>query len=152
MIYKDKLEAIREDFGVTQRSMSKLLGLNIDVYGQYEREYYIMPLKHLINVCDYFNISLDYVFSFTKKKSYKNINKIIDKNIVGQRLKEFRKEYKMSQKELANILNVVNTIISKYERGDFLIATHTLYTICKKYNISADYLLGRIDEPKYLDK
>ncbi len=152
MIYKDKLEAIREDFGVTQRSMSKLLGLNIDVYGQYEREYYIMPLKHLIDVCDYFNISLDYVFSFTKKKSYKNINKIIDKNIVGQRLKEFRKEYKMSQKELANILNVVNTIISKYERGDFLIATHTLYTICKKYNISADYLLGRIDEPKYLNK
>ena len=37
-----------------------------------------------------------------------------------------------------------------YEKGKTLILTSFLYTICKKYNISADYLLGKIDEPKYL--
>ena len=50
-----------------------------------------------------------------------------------------------------NILNTVHPVISNYESGKFLIATPFLYTICKKYNISADYLLGKIDNPKYLN-
>ena len=60
------------------------------------------------------------------------------------------KENNLTQDKLAQKLNIARTIISKYEKGEFLIATHTLYTICKKYHISADYLLGRIDNPKYL--
>ena len=149
MIYSEKLREIREEMNITQRKMSLILNLNIDVYGQYEREYYIMPLKHLIEVCNYFNVSLDYIFGFSKTKQYKNIGKNIDKGIVGKRLKEFRKENKLTQSELANTLNTTQAVIANYERERNYIATPFLYTICKKYHISADYLLGRIQNPKY---
>ena len=44
-----------------------------------------------------------------------------------------------------------SSTISKIENGHNIIATPFLYQICKKYNISADYLLGKIDSPKYLN-
>lgn len=56
----------------------------------------------------------------------------------------------LSQIKLANILNTTHSMISDYENTKKLIATPFLYTICKKYNISADYLLGKIDTLKYL--
>ena len=67
----------------------------------------------------------------------------------GTRLKEFRKENKITQDKLASILNTNQSVIANYERGRTIIATPFLYTICKKYNISADYLLGKINTPKY---
>jgi len=57
------------------------------------------------------------------------------------------KENKLTQEKLASILNVSRTTITEYERGTNIIATPFLYTICKNYNISADYLLGKINTP-----
>ena len=102
-------------------------------------------------LCNYFDVSLDYVFKLSNKINYDNINYKIDKRLAGKRLKEFRKENKATQNKLASILNVSRTTIAEYERGTNLIATPFLYTICKKYHISADYLLGRTNEPKYLN-
>ena len=146
MIYGEKLKEIRENLGITQRAVSTMLELDIDVYGQYEREYYIMPIKHLIKVANYFNISLDYIFGFTKDKNYNRIRLDVDNKDAGNRLKEFRKEKKLTQNDLKNILNTTQSVISDYERGRMLINTLYLYDICKKYNISADYLMGRIDD------
>ena len=74
----------------------------------------------------------------------------IDKIKAGQRLKEFRLEHKLTQVKLANILNTTFSSIAFNEKGRNLIATPFLYTICSKYEISADYLLGIVDKPKYL--
>ena len=72
-------------------------------------------------------------------------------NKTSERLKIVRKENNLTQFELAKILNVDNSMLAKYEKGKYLISTPYLYTICKKYNVSADYLLGKTDEPKYLN-
>ena len=79
-----------------------------------------------------------------------NTNLNIDIHKIGQNLKEFRKENKLNQEKLAEFLNIGKGTIADYERGRYLIATPFLYQICKKYNISTDYLLGKIDNPKYL--
>ena len=110
----------------------------------------IIPIKHLNTLCNFFNVSLDYIFEFSHKEIYDNSNRNIDKNVSAIRLKEFRKDNKFTQQNLADILKVSRTTIAEYERGTNIIATPFLYTICKNYNISADYLLGRIDKPKYL--
>ena len=67
-----------------------------------------------------------------------------------ERLKELRKEYNLTQNQLAKVINVATSTISDYERGINVIATPFLYQICKKYHISADYLLGKVNDPKYL--
>ena len=95
---------------------------------------------------------IDYILDLTQTKQYPNINKEINPIIAGQRLKECRKSLKLTQSKLAKELNTTQSVIADYERGRYLIATPFLYTICKKFNISADYLLGRINEPKIISK
>ena len=150
-MYSNKLKELRESTELTQMQISDLLNIDRSQYNKYENEYTLIPLKHLNTLCNYFNCSLDYIFDFTDKTNYKKSSKEIDTKFSGQRLKEFRKENKLTQEKLASILNTVHPVITNYENGKHLIATPFLYTICKKYHISADYLLGKTDNPKYLN-
>ena len=148
-MYGNKLKILRENKELTQTNLGNLLGITKEGYGQYEREYVIIPIKHLISLCNFFNVSLDYIFSFTDKSlnsEFKDVNLIE----AGKRLKEFRKEQNITQEKLSKYLNTNRSLLSNYEKGIYLISTPFLYMICKKYKVSADYLLGRIDNPKYL--
>ena len=143
MIYKERLIELREEKNLKQYEVANILNIYKGGYNQYETEYVIIPIKHLNTLCNYFNVSIDYIFNFTNIKNYKNNKKNINKDLSKNRLKEFRKSNKLTQTDLANILNVSRTTITEYERGTNIIATPFLYTLCKKYNISADYLLGK---------
>ena len=62
------------------------------------------------------------------------------------KIKELRKERKISQQKLASILNVHQTAISQWETGrtspDISIATE----IAKLFNVSLEYVLGISNE------
>lgn len=146
-MFEYRIKFARERQGITQKEIAELLNINKSTYSNYESERYIIPLKHLVKLANILNVSLDYLFGFNKLTNYKNLTKNINKTITSQRLKEFRKSKKTSQETMANELNNNRTNISGYETGKHLISTSFLYDICKKYNISADYLLGRINEP-----
>ena len=145
----ERLKNLREEKNLRIYDISKYLGIDKDLYGKYERQNVIIPIKHLIDISKYFNVSIDYIFGFNDLKSYKD-SKTINIELMSKRLREFRKDNKLTQIALAEILKSDNSTISKYEKGIYIIATPFLYDICKKYNISADYLLGRVDEPKFL--
>ena len=87
MLY-ERLKQTRERIGITQVDIAKTLEITKSGYCRFENEMDIIPLKHLIKVCNILDISLDYVFSFNDLKQYKNINKDIDLKIVGERLKK----------------------------------------------------------------
>ena len=146
MLYKNKLIELREEKEITQQELAKIVGIDNSVLSKYEKEYEIIPIKHLNTLCNYFQVSFDYIFGFTNISNYKNSKEVIDACIVGKRLKEFRKEHKYTQEKLSSILNIARSALANYERGRNIIATPFLYTICKKYNLSADYLLGKINK------
>lgn len=149
MNYSKILKMLRENRNLTNIEMGKLLNISDSMYSRYEKQNQIIPIKHLDTLCNYFNVSMDYLFEFTDIKNYKNSDSInLEKSV--NRLKEFRKENKITQINLAKMLNVANGTIANYECGRNFIATPFLYEICSKYKISADYLLGKIDNPKYL--
>ena len=150
-MYKERLKGLRERMGKNQIDIANLLKIDRSQYGKYENEYTTIPIKHLNTLCNYFNISLDYIFSLTDNKQYNNSKNDINLLESGKRLKEFRKENKITQTKLADFLTTSFSNVSAYERGINIISTTYLYAICKKYNISADYLLGKIDSPKYLN-
>lgn len=85
------------------------------------------------------------MLGFTEKENYKNSIKIdhLDPVAIGKRLKETRKNLKISQEEVAHIIGVNKSSISRYEHGNTLILTICLYTYCQKYNISSDYIIGK---------
>ncbi len=148
--YKYILKNLRDEKEVTQKEVANHLNISRSAYNDYESQKTIFPVKHLNALCNYFNISIDYLFDFTKTKNYLNTSKEINIKEAGNRLKEFRKEQKLTQVKLASELNTTFSNIAFYEKGRNLIATPFLYAICKTYHISADYLLGRTDSPKYL--
>lgn len=149
MNYGNIIKKLRENSHKSQEEVAKELGIARQTYNHYEVQEKIIPIKHLINISEFYNVSIDYLFGLTKTINYENI-KAIDKIEAGRRLKEFRKENKITQVKLANLLNTTFSSIAFNEKGRNLISTPFLYTICKKYNISADYLLGKVDYPKYL--
>ncbi|WP_446897479.1 helix-turn-helix domain-containing protein [Clostridium sp. LBM24168] len=61
------------------------------------------------------------------------------------RLKELRLKKGLTQKELAEKLNMQNTAISKYELNERKPDIDTLNQLANFFNVSADYLLGNAD-------
>ena len=152
MNYGIKLKDLRDLYEVTQKDIAKVLNVSRSTYNQYEQQYDIIPIKHLNQLCNHFKISFDYVFDFTTIKRYKDEIDKIDTKISGERLKELRKEFNLTQAKLAKKINIANTIISEYERGHYPISTATLYSLSNKFHISSDYLLGKTNKIKYLEK
>lgn len=149
MNYGKNLFQQRDRLGLTNVEMAQLLKISDSLYSRYEKEKQIIPIKHLNTLCNYFKCSLDYIFGFTTEKNYKKSKSEINKDLMRNRLKELRIENKLTQKEFAKELNAAASTISDYERKANIIATPFLYDICKKYNFSADYLLGKTNKPKY---
>lgn len=66
-------------------------------------------------------------------------------NIFGKRLKELRKENGLGQVKLSEKLNVSKAIISLWENGRREPGIYAIRAICDFFNVSADYMLGRVD-------
>jgi len=68
----------------------------------------------------------------------------MDKKItheVAARIHRLRLDEGMDQTEFGLCLDKDNTVISRWEAGKNLINTETVMLICKKFGISADWLL-----------
>ena len=59
--YWETIREIREDFDLTQADIAKILGTTQQVYSRYEKGINEMPIRHLITLCQYYNISADYI-------------------------------------------------------------------------------------------
>lgn len=142
MNFQRLIEAI-ENFNLRQKDIADILGITQQFYSLWENGSKIIPLKHLNNLCNYYNLSMDYVIGLSNIKYYNITNKEIDKILIGERSRKIRKDKNITQEELADILNTTHPTISAYESGKSTILTAFAYEICKRYNISMDYLCGR---------
>ncbi len=59
------------------------------------------------------------------------------------RLKELRQHKKISQKELAAVVNVKQNTISNWESGNTEIDQKNLIALSDYFDVSVDYILGR---------
>ena len=66
----------------------------------------------------------------------------------ADRLKEARKQKKLSQEKLSEMLNVSQSAISSYESGARKPDIDFLPQIAKALDVSVSYLLGRDEQPQ----
>ena len=57
--YITYLRNLREDNDLTQDTIAKLLGTSQTMYARYERGANELPIRHLITLCKYYNVSAD---------------------------------------------------------------------------------------------
>ena len=58
-----------------------------------------------------------------------------------EKLRGMREDRDLTQAQIAEILGTSQTMYARYERGANEIPLHHLVTLCKFYNVSADFLL-----------
>ncbi|MCI8474615.1 MAG: helix-turn-helix transcriptional regulator [Oscillospiraceae bacterium] len=63
----------------------------------------------------------------------------------GARVKALRKERKMRQVDMAELLDCTDRHYQRMEYGDINIPSLTLIKLADYFNVSTDYLLGRSD-------
>lgn len=63
-------------------------------------------------------------------------------NGLGKRLQEQRLAHKLSQKEVAGIIDVSPSVVSNYESGERTPSLEILMALARLYHCSTDYLLG----------
>ncbi len=134
---------IRERNGLTQTEMGSILGVSKFLISKWEKGKDLIPLNRLNLLCNHFNISMDYVIGRKVKNKDLVYNKDLNKQVMGERLKIFRKNNNLTQVELANILHTTHSTISAYESGKTMLLTAFALQIVRDYNISLDWLCGR---------
>lgn len=137
------LREIRNNKNMIQEDVAKFLGVSQETYSKYERKKFEIPIKQLNKLSNEWKFSMDYLLDLTKINKYNNVFKEINRKVTGQRLKEFRKHFGMTQVQLAKFLNTTQSTISAYESGKTLILTSFAVQISKKYNVSIDFLCGK---------
>ncbi len=148
----EKLKDLRENQELTMQDLANQLNIAKSSYSLWEEGIERIPLERLISICDFFNVSLDYLMDNTNTPKYQNSQKGLDKNILKNNLKILRKDLKYTQDAFAKLLNLNRTTIINYEKGLTIPLLDHLLFISKNFNISLDYLLGKTKEPKYLKK
>jgi transcriptional regulator with XRE-family HTH domain len=68
------IRGLREDHDLTQAQVAEILGTSQTMYARYERGANEMPIRHLITLCQYYNVSADYILG-TKPDSRRNSSK-----------------------------------------------------------------------------
>ncbi|MBQ9370135.1 MAG: helix-turn-helix transcriptional regulator [Clostridia bacterium] len=61
MPYIKIIRDLREDSDKTQAEIAEVLGTSQTMYARYERGANELPLHHLLRLCDYYNVSADYI-------------------------------------------------------------------------------------------
>ena len=58
-----------------------------------------------------------------------------------EKIRGLREDNDLTQKQVAEVLGTSQTMYARYERGANELPLHHLITLCRFYNVSADYLL-----------
>ena len=69
---------------------------------------------------------------------------------LSARLKELRKEKRVKQKDMAELLECTYNHYQQIEYGNVNIPSLTLETLADYFEVSTDYLLGRSDDRRTL--
>jgi len=135
---------------MTQEELGIILGASKQTISNWETGYTPIPLNKLIRFTNLYNYSLDFIVGFTRKNFKYNKNIKIDKKSIGKKLKLLREKLNLTQQEISDKRNIYQSTYNHYETGYSLIKIMPAYSICKTYNISMDWLVGRTNNSKII--
>lgn len=69
MDYMVRMRNLREDNDLTQQEVATMLGTSQTMYARYERGANEMPIRHLIKLAKYYDVSTDYLLGLTKERN-----------------------------------------------------------------------------------
>lgn len=83
MQYCKRLRDLREDNDLKQEDIAKILNITKQAYGRYENGTRKLSIEDLIKLCDFYNVSADYMIGRTDDQETKSTTTNIKYQING---------------------------------------------------------------------
>ena len=147
-IIEKRIRALRERIGYSQIEIAKILGVNRSLIALWENGYANISLKQLIKLAYIYQVPIDYLLGIIEEIDDYEYHYIdtMDLKSIGLKLKEIRKNNKMTQDKFAQKIDTKRSSISYYEIGRMMISTADLKQICETFGYSADWCVGKLSE------
>lgn len=143
----ERLFFLREKNDLTQEEMGQIIGVKKYSICNWEHSKEIIPLEKLNIYSNHFKVSLDYILCLSDtEQSNLKYTQILNKKEIGLRLKSLRIKNNLTQRDIAKILNTTQSAVWSYENGKTLILTAFAYEISKHFNVSMDWICGKIKD------
>lgn len=69
MAYYPRLRDLREDRDLKQEDIAKIIGTDQSYYAKYENGKRPIPFERIIQLADFYNVSIDYIAGRTNNKA-----------------------------------------------------------------------------------
>ncbi len=151
-LIKKRITELRKQSNLTQATIASKLGFVTSTYGFYETGRNIPTTLKLLIIANYHQCSMDYLMgridnSMIKKKT--KIKTMTSSNKPHVMIKELRKSKKLTQENIANILEVKLTTYRQWELRVNDLPLNIANTLANYYHVSLDYLLGLTKTKQY---
>lgn len=67
---------------------------------------------------------------------------------IQQKIRDLREDNDLTQTQIAQVLGTSQTMYARYERGANELPVRHLVTLCRFYNVSADFFLDTAPDPR----
>lgn len=139
---KNRLKELREENGMKQSELGKLLNVQDAAISKYESGDIPLTGEKIIQLAEYFGVTTDYLLGLEGRDSMEikeKSNEIVHR--IGQNIKNLRERKGMTQKELAAALGITRSALSTYEVGIREPNHATTIAIAKLFNVTLDELV-----------
>ena len=141
------LRKIRTESKVSQIQLAEDIGFSNGIISLWETGLRLPSADAIIILSRYFQVSTDYLLKVTDNNS--TLHRIqdfdVDMTIFNNRLKELRKNKKLSQEQLAKRAGLTKTSINHWENGKCLPNANAIVALARYFGVTTDYLLGESD-------
>lgn len=139
----ERIKDIRFELEITQNDIAKMLGCTRSAYSLWEINKNSIPLYYLNKLSNLLDINIDYLVNLSNLKYVEFKKNEIDKNDLGKKIRQARKEINYTQEKLALKLNTTHSVISAYESGKTAVPTLFMIEIAKITNKSLNWFLNK---------
>ena len=148
----DRLRSLREGQGLSRGDLAEMINVSLDDYCLWEDGKETMPLLTLIDISDFYGVSVDYLLGISDMLNYDESREGYDKLDLAYNLRKLRKQIKFTHDRLARKFGVDKETVVRYETANEVPILNFVLFYADKCGMSVDYMLGRINQPPNLDE
>ena len=139
-----RLREQREKRGISQNEMASILNIKETAYQHYEYGRVKPKVETLTKMAEFFEVSTDFLLGLTDNNETKR-SKFEDniKKSIATILRAERKRIGITQKQMADQLNLGYTTYQQYENCKRMPLNELLVHMANYFHIEMDMLLGR---------
>ncbi len=140
---ENRLEELKDLKDLKSKEVANYFDVAESTYSEWENNKIPIPTRRILQLANFYEVNIDFMLNLSSIKKHIKTTNDLNLELIGQHLKEIREELGLSLRRLGEKLNSAFSSLASYERGEHLIQSDNLITLCKISNYSIDWVLGR---------